>query len=426
MKARALKLDAFTGLLRTCWNRRIGITLLLGFSSGLPLALSGSTLQAWMATLHVDIATIGLFSLVGLPYSLKFMWAPFMDRYIPPFLGRRRGWILLAQLTLVLILAAMAVTDPVSHVWRMGMLAFALAFASASQDIVYNAYFTDILRPAERGLGAAVQAGGYRLAMIVAGALVLILADRIGWRNSYLLMALLMLVAMIPTCLGPEPEIRVVPPRTLREAVVTPLLELLMRRGAAGLLLLVLLYKFGDWFSGQLTNAFLIEGLHFTATDVGVVNKGFGIAATIVGIFLGGVLMARLSLFRALLYFGILQAASILTFLALSLVGHSYLGMVLAVGVENLAWGMGTAAFIAYLMALCDHRYTAFQFALLSTLDSISRVFLGPPAGYLVQYSGWSALFVVSALLAIPGLVLLVLLRKRIDETEFRNSPQAV
>jgi len=424
MKARALKLDAFTALLRTCWNRRIGITLLLGFSSGLPLALSGSTLQAWMATLHVDIATIGLFSLVGLPYSLKFLWAPFMDRYVPPFLGRRRGWILLAQFTLVVILAGMAVTDPVSHIWRMGILAFALSFASASQDIVYNAYYIDILRPAERGMGAAVQAGGYRLAMIVAGALVLILADRIGWRDSYLLMALLMLMAMIPTCIGPEPEIQVVPPRTLREAVVTPLLELLIRRGAVWLLLLVVLYKFGNWFSGQLTNAFLIEGLHFTATDVGVVNKGFGIAATIVGIFLGGVLMARLSLFKALLYFGILQAVSILTFLALSLVGHSYLGMVLAVGVENLAWGMGTAAFLAYLMALCDHRYTAFQFALLSTLDSISRVFLGPPAGYLVQYSGWSALFMVSALLAIPGLVLLVLLRKRIDETEFRNAPR--
>ena len=215
-----------------------------------------------------------------------------------------------------------------------------------------------------------------------------------------------------------------VPPRTLTEAVVTPLLELLVRRGALWLLLLVVLYKFGNWFSGQLTNAFLIEGLHFTATDVGVVNKGFGIAATIVGIFLGGVLMVRLSLFRSLFYFGILQAASILTFLALSLVGRSYLGMVVAVGVENLAWGMGTAAFIAYLMALCDHRYTAFQFALLSTLDSISRVLLGPPAGYLVQYSGWSALFIMSALLAIPGLVLLVLLRRRIDETEFRNAPR--
>ena len=418
------KFNYLAELARTGWNRRVGITLLLGFSSGLPLALSGSTLQAWMATLHVDISTIGLFTLVGLPYSLKFLWAPFMDRYVPPFLGRRRGWILLTQLLLALILAGMALTDPVNHLWRMAILAFALAFASASQDIVYNAYFTDILRPAERGLGAAVQAGGYRLAMIVAGALVLILSDRIGWRDSYFLMALLMLVAMIPTGAGPEPENQVLVPRTLVEAVVTPLQELLTRRGAVWLLLLVVLYKFGDWFSGQLTNAFLIEGLRFTATDVGVVNKGFGIAATIVGIFLGGVLMARLSLYRALLYFGILQAASILAFLALSQAGHSYTGMVLAVGVQNLAWGMGTAAFIAYLMALCDHRYTAFQFALLSTLDSISRVFLGPPAGYLVQYSGWSALFIVSALLALPGLALLVLLRERIDEVEYRNAPR--
>ncbi|MGB9429551.1 MAG: MFS transporter [Gammaproteobacteria bacterium] len=419
-------MNSLADFARTCWNRRIGITLLLGFSSGLPLALSGSSLQAWLATQHVNISTIGWFSLVGLPYSLKFLWAPVMDRYVPPFLGRRRGWILLMQCALAVILAGMALTDPVSHVWRMGILAFALAFASASQDIAYNAYFTDILRPAERGLGAAVQAGGYRLAMIVAGAIVLILSDRIGWRNSYLLMALLMLIAMLPTCIGPEPEIKVTPPRTLTDAVVKPLLELLVRRGALWLLLLVVLYKFGNWFSGLLTNAFLIEGLHFTATDVGVVNKGFGIAATIVGVFLGGVLMARLSLFRALFYFGILQAVSILTFLALSLIGHSYVGMIVAVGVENLAWGMGTAAFLAYLMALCDHRYTAFQFALLSALDSISRVFLGPAAGYVAGHQGWSAVFIVSALLALPGLVLLVLLRRRIGEIEFRNAPQQV
>ncbi|HKS93365.1 MAG TPA: MFS transporter [Gammaproteobacteria bacterium] len=410
---------------RAAWNRRVGITLVLGFSSGLPLALSGSTLQAWMATLHVNVETIGIFSLVGIPYSLKFLWAPFMDRYVPPFLGRRRGWILLAQLALAVLLVAMAFTDPAAHVWRMGIFAFALAFASASQDIVYNAYFTDILRPAERGLGAAVQAGGYRLAMIVAGAIVLILSDRIGWRSSYLLMALLMVLAIIPSIMGPEAEHPAPPPRTLAEAVVTPILEFVARRGMLWLLLLVVLYKFGNWFSGLLTNAFLIEGLHFTATDVGVVNKGFGLAATIVGVFLGGVLMTRLRLFRAMLYFGVLQVISIFAFLALSLIGHSYVGLVAAVGVENLAWGMGTAAFIAYLMALCDHRYTAFQFALLSALDSISRVILGPPAGYVAQHWGWSAVFVVSALLGIPGLLLLIALRRRVAEVEFRHTPAA-
>lgn len=424
-KVQPWSLSALHETLRAAWNRRVGITLVLGISSGLPLALSGRTLQAWLATLHVNITTIGWFSLVGLPYSLKFLWAPFMDRYVPPVFGRRRGWILLAQLALAALLIGMAFTDPVRHTWRMGMLALALAFASASQDISYNAYFTDILRPAERGLGAAVQAGGYRLAMIVSGAVVLVLSDRIGWRNSYLLMALLMLIAVIPTCIGPEAEIQAAPPRTLADAVVKPLRELLLRRGALWLLLLVVLYKFGDWFSGLLTNAFLIEGVQFTATDVGVVNQGFGIATTIVGVFLGGALMVRLSLFKAMFYFGILQAGSILTYLALALIGHSYIGLVVAVGVENLAWGMGTAAFLAYLMALCDRRYTAFQFALLSALDSISRVFLGPPGGYVAEHWGWSMLFVVSMLLALPGLVLLVFLRKRIDAIELHKSQVA-
>lgn len=397
-------------------NRRIAAILLLGFSSGLPLALSGSTLQAWMATLHVNVATIAVFSLVGLPYSLKFLWAPVMDRYVPPLWGRRRGWIVITQLTLALLLVAMAFTDPLTATWNMGILAFMLAFASASQDIAYNAYFTDLLEPQERGLGAAMQAGGYRLAMIVSGALVLILSDRIGWRASYLLMAGLMLAAMLPAILGPEPVNVISVPRSLWAAVIEPLGEILRRPGIIGLLLLVVLYKFGDWFSGPLTNVFLIEGVHFTATDVGVVNKGFGIVATILGVFIGGVAMARLRLSRALLWFGLLQGGSILGFFVLSELGHNYLLMVIAVGVENLAWGMGTAAFLAYLMALCDLRYTAFQFALLSALDSISRVFLGPPSGVVAEHWGWSALFMISALLAVPGLMLLWYLRNRIDE----------
>ncbi|MGH8371061.1 MAG: MFS transporter, partial [Gammaproteobacteria bacterium] len=220
-------------------NRRIAVILLLGFSSGLPLALSGSTLQAWMATLHVNVATIAVFSLVGLPYSLKFLWAPVMDRYVPPLWGRRRGWIVITQLLLASLLVAMAFTDPLTATWNMGILAFMLAFASASQDIAYNAYFTDLLEPQERGLGAAMQAGGYRLAMIMSGALVLILSDRIGWRASYLLMAGLMLIAMLPAMLGPEPVNVVSVPRSLLAAVVEPLGEILHRPGIIGLLLLV-------------------------------------------------------------------------------------------------------------------------------------------------------------------------------------------
>lgn len=402
-------------LLYAGFNRRIGVTLLLGFSSGLPLSLSGATLQAWLATLHVDITTIAAFSLVGLPYSLKFLWAPLMDRYMPPFMGRRRGWILLAQLLLAAILAMMALTDPVGAMPRLALLALLLAFVSASQDIVYDAYRTDMLLPAERGLGAAVTVGGYRFAMIVSGALVLVLSDRIGWRNSYLLMALLMVLAVLPTLFGQEPAQPAATPRTLKDAVLLPMRELATRPAAAGLLALVVFYKFGNWFSGPLTNVFLISGLHFTPSDVGVVNKGLGLLATIIGVFLGGALMPRLGLFRSLLCFGILQAASTLTFMLLALAGHNYGLMVMAVGVENIAWGMGTAAFVAYLMAMCDHRYTAFQFALLSAFDSISRVFLGPPAGYVAEHGGWIMLFLVSALLALPGLMLILGLQKRIE-----------
>lgn len=404
-------------------NRRIGVTLLLGFSSGLPLALSGSTLQAWLATLNVDITTIAAFSLVGLPYSLKFLWAPFMDRYMPPFMGRRRGWILLAQLMLAALIAMMAVTDPLTAMPRLALFALLLAFVSTSQDIVYDAYRTDLLLPAERGLGAAVTVGGYRLAMIVSGALVLVMSGQIGWRNSYLLMALLMLLGTLPTLFGPEPEQPSALPRSLKDAVLQPLNELASRPAAAGLLALVVLYKFGNWFSGPLTNVFLISGLHFTPADVGVVNKGLGLVATLIGVFLGGALMPRLGLFRSLLCFGILQAVSTLTFMLLAQVGHNYGLMVLAVGVENIAWGMATAAFVAYLMAMCDHRYTAFQFALLSAFDSLSRVLLGPSSGYIAQHAGWTMLFLASALLALPGLLLILGLQKHIESLETAAAP---
>lgn len=415
-------LNPLAMLMTAASNRRMGVILLLGFASGLPLSLSGNTLQIWLTTLHVDITTIASFSLVGLPYSLKFLWAPLMDRYVPPFMGRRRGWILLAQILLAAMLALMAVTDPVGALPRLALFAFLLAFLSASQDIVYDAYRTDLLPPAERGLGAAVTVGGYRLAMIVSGALILVLAGSIGWQDSYLLMAVLMLLAMLPTALGPEPAQVVTPPRSLRAAVLEPLAEFSSRPAAGGLLLLVVLYKFGNWFSGPLTGVFLIADLHFTPADVGVVNKGLGLVATLMGVLVGGALMPRLGLFRSLLAFGILQAASTLTFMLLALVGHSYPLMVLAVGVENLAWGMATAAFVAYLMAMCDHRYTAFQFALLSAFDSLSRVLLGPPSGYVAQHAGWSMLFLLSALLCVPGLFLILGLQKRIEVLETKSA----
>ncbi|HEY8354535.1 MAG TPA: MFS transporter [Methylophilaceae bacterium] len=396
-------------------SRRVAVVCLLGFSSGLPLALTGGTLQAWMTVSGVDLATIGIFTLVGMPYTWKFLWAPFMDRFVPPFLGRRRGWIAILQMLLGLCIAAMGAMNPATMPWALAALALMVAFISASQDVVFDAYRADVLRPEERGIGAAVSVLGYRVAMLVSGALALILSDRIGWQNTYWLMAALMIAALGATLLGPEPEAKVTPPRTLAEAVVEPLREFFARQGAWLLLLLIVLYKLGDAFAGSLTTAFLIRGVEFTATEVGAINKGMGLAATLIGVVFGGVLMARLGLFRSLLVFGVLQAISNLTFMWLASIGKDYAVMVLAVGFENLAGGMGTAAFVALLMAMCDKRFTASQFALLSALAAVGRVYVGPASGFMVDAIGWVAFFGFTFLMALPGLLLLVLMRRSIE-----------
>jgi PAT family beta-lactamase induction signal transducer AmpG len=339
-----------------------------------------------------------------------------MDRYVPPFLGRRRGWILISQLVLMLGIAAMAKTSPTQATWLMASLAFFVVLASASQDIVFDAYRTDVLPARERGIGAAVSVGGYRLAMLVSGALALILADQIGWMDTYMLMAVLMAVGMLATILGPEPQDEPKAPHSLAEAILGPLKEFFSRKGAIAILVLIVLYKLGDAFAGSLTTAFLIRGPGFTPTDVGLVNKGMGLAATLFGAFFGGVLLAQLGLFKSLLSFGLLQAVTNLGFMALAIVGKSYPMMVTAVGLENLAGGMGTAAFVALLMALCDHRYTATQFALLSALAVLGRVYLGPAAGYLVEFTGWSVFFFITFVAALPGLWLLYKLRLSIED----------
>jgi PAT family beta-lactamase induction signal transducer AmpG len=281
---------------------------------------------------------------------------------------------------------------------------------------VFDAYRADVLRPAERGIGAAVSVLGYRLAMLVSGALALILSDQIGWQNTYWIMAVLMIGAIGATLFGPEPEVEVKPPKTLTEAVVEPLREFFSRHGAWGLLLLIVLYKLGDAFAGSLTTAFLIRGVEFTPTEVGAINKGMGLAATLVGVMFGGVLMAKLGLYRSLLAFGILQALSNLTFMWLASIGKDYGVMVLAVGFENLAGGMGTAAFVALLMAICDKRFTASQFALLSALAAVGRVYVGPASGYMVEAIGWTTFFGFTFLVAIPGLLLLFAMRGNIEK----------
>jgi MFS transporter, PAT family, beta-lactamase induction signal transducer AmpG len=400
-------------------SRKIGLLLLLGFASGLPLALTAGTLQAWLAAENVDIVAIGWFALVGQPYTYKFLWSPLMDRFTPlPALGRRRGWLLLTQLALVAAIGFMGTLKPADSAWLLGATALAVAFLSASQDIVFDALRADLLERDERGAGAAVSVLGYRVAMLVSGAGALILADQgLGWSGTYWLMAALMGVGLAASWLVVEPEGGAAP-RTLDEAVVKPFAEFFSRQGALALLVLVVLYKLGDAFAGNLTTTFLLRGPGFSLTEIGAINKGFGLAATIVGALAGGALMAKMRLYRALLLFGVLQALTNLGFMLLAASGKSYALMVAVIGLENLCGGMGTTAYVALLMALCDRRFSATQYALLSALSSVGRVYVGPVAGYLVAGFGWQPFFFFSFLIALPGLALLIWARERIDNLD--------
>jgi PAT family beta-lactamase induction signal transducer AmpG len=402
-------------------SRKIGLLLLLGFASGLPLALTAGTLQAWLAAANVDIVAIGWFALVGQPYTYKFLWAPVMDRYALPFLGRRRGWLLVTQLLLAAAIAFMGTLTPADSAWLLGGTALSVAFLSASQDIVFDALRADWLEREERGAGAAVSVFGYRIAMLVSGAGALILADQwLGWQATYWLMAALMGVGMLATWLVVEPEPKGAAPKTLDDAVVKPFAEFFSRQGAVALLLLVVLYKLGDAFAGNLTTTFLLRGPGFSLTEIGAINKGFGLAATIVGALAGGALMAKMRLYRALLIFGLLQALTNLGFMLLAASGKSYALMITVIGLENLCGGMGTAAYVALLMALCDRRFSATQYALLSALSAVGRVYVGPAAGYLVAGFGWQLFFLFTFFIALPGLALLVWMRRRIEALDTR------
>lgn len=405
--------------LRIFQQPKSAILLILGFASGLPLALTSGTLQAWMTVANVDLKTIGFFSLVGQAYVFKFLWSPVMDRYTPPFLGRRRGWLLLTQLCLLIAIAAMGFLEPLSQLRWMAALAVVIAFCSASQDIVFDAWKTDVLAAEERGTGAAISVLGYRLGMLVSGGLALWLADRwLGWQGMYWLMAALLIPCIVATWFSPEPDDAIPAPRSLEQAVAAPLRDFFGRNNAWLILLLIVLYKLGDAFAMSLTTTFLIRGVGFDAGEVGVVNKTLGLIATIIGALWGGVLMQRLSLFRALLIFGVLQGASNAGYWLLAVTDKNMLSMASAVFFENLCGGMGTSAFVALLMTLCNKSFSATQFALLSALSAVGRVYVGPLAGWFVEAHGWSTFYLFSIAAAVPGLILLLLCKKTLEFTQ--------
>jgi len=516
---------------------RFAVVALLGFASGLPLGLTGQAMQAWLSMDGIDLATIGFLSLVGLPYTFKFLWAPLMDRFEPwgleRLLGRRRGWLVLTQLGLAAVFALLADTTPTTELKLFAFLAVAAAFLSASQDVVIDAYRTEVLPGAERGMGASLGVLGYRLAMILSGGIVLIWTDPAQqsaahswtWPAVYRFMALLMVAAAVLSALilprlRPQRDHRSAPQgagwrdligfgavltavalgvmltdrwgQSLSSALLSPWLaqpqptplqrkwldlialllgigltmplaawaarkarfETLLRGldnyfsqpGAWAFLAFIVLYKLGDAFAGALMTPFLLKVMAFAPAEVGVANKLIGLWLTLGGALLGGALMLRLGLWRSLLLFGVLQMLSNLGFWWLATAGKGQLpallvpafdwgfvslkeatpldgGLLLVITVENLSGGMGTAAFVAFLMSLTSQRYTATQYALLSAFASVGRVWVGPMAGVLAESIGWPTFFVLSTVLATPALLLLIRLRAAIDSFGADRSP---
>ena len=391
---------------KTIFSPKMLVSLLMGFSCGLPLLLTISLLQAWMKEAGIDLTVIGLMALVGLPYTLKFLWAPFLDRYTLPFLGRRRGWLLIAQLLLVISIVALAMTDPVAHPAMVALAALAVTFFSASQDIVVDAYRREDLTDAELGLGSSLYINGYRVGMLLASGGGLIMADHVSFPTVYLIMAACMLPGIITTLLAPEPIAAAGKPTTLREAVVQPLIEYFHRNGAVWMLAFILLYKIGDTMASTMTTPFYLD-IGFTKTEIGTVVKLFGFWATVIGGLAGGVIMIRLGIHRSLWVFGFLQALSTAFFAVLARTGH-HIGLLSSViAFENLSSGMGTAAFVAFMASITNKKFTATQYALLSSLMGVPRVFASAPTGFLAKNFGWEVFFIFCALVAIPGMLLL-------------------
>ena len=383
------------------------VSFIMGFASGLPLLLTISVLQAWMKEEGVDLAVIGLFALVGLPYTVKFLWAPVMDRFTLPFLGRRRGWLLIAQLTLIFSIAGLGMTSPGKSPWVVAFAAFLVTFFSASQDIVVDAYRREDLADEELGLGSSFYVNGYRVGMLLASGGGLIMADFISFSKVYLIMAACLLPGVVTTLLTPEPEAPMETPKSMKDAVFNPLIEYFSRQGALWMLAFILLYKLGDTMASAMSIPFYLD-IGFSKTEIGAVVKLFGFWATIIGGLTGGVLMLRVGINRSLWIFGFLQALSTAGFAVLAKIGYNTSALGGVIAFENFSSGMGTAAFVAFMASITNKKFTATQYALLTSLMGIPRVLASAPTGYLAKHIGWVGFFTACALVAIPGILLLL------------------
>ncbi|HEX6576524.1 MAG TPA: AmpG family muropeptide MFS transporter [Gemmatimonadaceae bacterium] len=390
---------------------KMAALIFLGFASGLPFNLigNGKAFQAWMTASGVDLTKIGLFSMIGLPYSLKFLWSPLLDRYIPPFLGRRRGWLLITQVLLLIAIAAMSLHNPEVGLQALAFNAILIAVFSASQDIAGDAYRTDVLEDREMGAGAAIWVLGYRIALLLTGSLSLVLAERLSWGTVYAILSALMLVGILATFLSPEPKLKDAPPKSLGEAVAMPFRDFFDRAGMGlgiAVLVFIVLYKYADALAGSMTTPFLLK-TGFTQTEVGVVFGGAGLISTILGSLAAGAMIARLGINKSLWLFAIFQALSNLTYYGLSLAGRNHTFMVTAIVVENFGVGLVSSALVAYIMSMCNRRFSATQFALLSSLVAASRDILVAPGGKIAESMGWPSFFLITVAAGIPCILFL-------------------
>lgn len=396
-----------SSLLSAIVSRRMFVAFVMGFACGLPLLLTSTVLQAWMKDEGMDLTYIGLIALVGLPYTLKFLWAPVFDRFSFRLLGRRRGWMFAAQIALAAAIAGLGFSSPAAHPILMAASAFLVTFFSASQDIVVDAYRREDLSDEELGLGSSLYINGYRVGMLLASGGGLILADHLAFRTVYLIMAACLLPGIVTTLLTPEPTTPAGTPKTLQEAIIDPLKEYFSRENAWVILAFILLYKIGDTMASAITTPFYLD-IGFTKSEIGAVVKLFGFWATVAGSLIGGVMMLRLGIHRSLWIFGVLQAVSTAGFALLARLGHSLPALSGVIAFENLTGGMGTAAYAAFMGSITNKRFTATQYALLSSLMGVPRVIASAPTGFLAKHMGWEYFFISCVLVAIPGMLLLL------------------
>jgi PAT family beta-lactamase induction signal transducer AmpG len=402
-----MKQDALTW--HSYLNRRMLICVFLGFSSGLPLFILLSLMQAWLAKSGLNVKALGLFALVMFPYTWKFLWSPLMDRFSFGWLGRRRGWMALTQGLLFLGIGLMGMLDPLTQVPLIAAAASAIAFLSASQDIVIDAYRREILPDNEQGLGSAIHVNAYKVAGMVPGALSLILADLMAWQPVFWITAAFMLPGLACTFVIAEPRVYGAPPKNMREAVVLPFREFIARGGwshALAILGFIFLYKLGDSMATALATKFYID-LGFSMTQIGAVAKTTGFWASIAGGIIGGVWMVKLGINRALWIFGVVQAVAILGFAWLAYAGADLILLALVIGFEAFGVGLGTAAFVSYIATTTDPRYTATQYALFTSLAAVPRTFVNSAVGYIVAETGWFLFFILCFVLALPGMLML-------------------